>query len=55
MLEVRVAKKLLVCNALDCGKVIEKGERYYWNKLMRRARCMGHQPPESGVRRRENG
>jgi hypothetical protein len=53
MLEVRVAKKLMVCNRLWCGKLIEKGEKYYWNRLMQRSTCKAHRPPVSEIRRRK--
>jgi hypothetical protein len=43
-MEVRIAKKTMVCNRIYCGKIIEKGEKYYWTKLMRRSYCMAHEP-----------
>ena len=46
MVEIRIAKKRLVCQRLWCGKFIEKGKKYYYNKLMQRVSCMAHRPPK---------
>jgi hypothetical protein len=53
VIELRVAKKMMVCNRIYCGRIIEKGEMYYWNRLMKRSYCKAHQPPSSDVRRQD--